>query len=126
MMKIGREKPKSKALDNIIQFQYGNAEDVNLPSNEFDSIVIGYGVRNFQDLNKGLANMYRILKPGGKIVILEFSYPTNPMIRSLYSFYFTYVTPAIGKLFSKDSRAYSYLTESVKEFPNNENFVKIM
>jgi demethylmenaquinone methyltransferase/2-methoxy-6-polyprenyl-1,4-benzoquinol methylase len=126
MMKIGREKITKAKLDKKISLEYGSAETANFPPNNFDAIVIGYGVRNFENLNQGLQNLHRMLKPGGQMVILEFSYPTNPIIKTLYTFYFSYVTPFIGKIFSKDPRAYSYLTESVKAFPNNEKFVNVL
>jgi len=126
MMKFGREKIKNKGLEKIITLEYGNAETVTYPDNSFDAIVVGFGVRNFQNLEAGLKNLNRILKPGGQIVILEFSYPTNPIIKAGYSFYFSYITPLIGKIFSKDPRAYTYLMESVKAFPNNEDFVSIL
>lgn len=126
MMKFGREKLKKLSLDKLIELQLGDAETVSFLDNSFDAIVVGFGVRNFENLETGLTNLYRVLKPGGKIVILEFSYPRNFPIKQLYNFYFTYWTPFIGKLFSKDIRAYSYLQESVKAFPNNENFVAVM
>jgi demethylmenaquinone methyltransferase/2-methoxy-6-polyprenyl-1,4-benzoquinol methylase len=126
MMKFGRQKIEKQNLQKLIILESGNAETVTYPDNSFDAIVVGFGVRNFQDLKKGLSNLNRILKPGGQIVILEFSYPTNPLVKAGYSFYFSYITPLIGKIFSKDPRAYSYLMESVKAFPNNENFVAIL
>lgn len=126
MMQFGREKLKKAGLQQLITLEYGNAETVAFASESFDAIVVGFGVRNFQDLEKGLANLYRILKPGGRLIVLEFSYPRNPLIKSAYNFYFSFITPAIGKLLSKDTRAYSYLTESVKQFPNNERFTAIM
>jgi demethylmenaquinone methyltransferase / 2-methoxy-6-polyprenyl-1,4-benzoquinol methylase len=126
MMQFGRKKLTEKNLCSFITLKNGNAETVSFPDDTFDAIVVGFGVRNFQDLEKGLANLYRILKPGGQLVVLEFSYPTNPLIRTGYNFYFSYITPLIGKIFSKDPRAYSYLTESVKAFPNNEKFVEIL
>lgn len=126
MMKFGREKIEKSGLQKLIILENGNAETITYPDNSFDAIVVGFGVRNFQDLKKGLANLNRILKPGGQIVILEFSYPTNAVVKAGYSFYFSYITPLIGKIFSKDPRAYSYLMESVKAFPNNENFVAIL
>ena len=126
MMQMGREKLKKQNLDRLIQLEYGNAETVTFPDNSFDAIVVGFGVRNFQDLEKGLANLYRVLKPGGQLVVLEFSYPRNALIKAGYNFYFTYITPLVGKIFSKDTRAYSYLTESVKAFPNNEKFTGIL
>ncbi|MBK9283168.1 MAG: bifunctional demethylmenaquinone methyltransferase/2-methoxy-6-polyprenyl-1,4-benzoquinol methylase UbiE [Sphingobacteriaceae bacterium] len=126
MMKIGREKIKKKGFENIIKLEQASAENFNYPNNSFDTIVIGYGVRNFENLEMGLNNLLRVLKPGGKMVILEFSYPKNPFIKAIYTFYFSYITPIIGRIFSKDPRAYSYLTESVKAFPNNENFTAIL
>jgi len=126
MMQIGKEKVKKLNLDRLISFELGNAETVNSPSNSFDAIVVGFGVRNFQNLEKGLSNLYRMLKPNGTLVVLEFSYPRNVFVKAGYNFYFSYITPVIGKIFSKDTRAYSYLTESVKAFPNNENFLSIL
>ncbi|HOZ87795.1 MAG TPA: bifunctional demethylmenaquinone methyltransferase/2-methoxy-6-polyprenyl-1,4-benzoquinol methylase UbiE [Bacteroidia bacterium] len=126
MLNVGREKIKHLNAEAIVELKNGNAETVDFPDNSFDAIVVGFGVRNFQNLEKGLANLYRVLKPGGELVILEFSYPTNWFIKSGYNFYFSYITPLIGKIFSKDTRAYSYLTESVKAFPNNEKFTGIL
>lgn len=126
MMSAGRVKLKTLKLDSLITLESGNAETLVYSDNTFDAIVVGFGVRNFQNLEKGLNNLFRILKPGGQLVILEFSYPTNWLVKAVYTFYFSYITPFIGKLFSKDNRAYSYLTESVKAFPNNQNFVNIL
>ncbi len=126
MMKVGREKLKQKKLDQLIHLECGNAEDMHFPENSFDAIVVGFGVRNFQNLELGLFNLYKVLKPGGRIVILEFSYPTNFFVKTFYNFYFTYMTPLVGRIFSKDRRAYSYLTESVKAFPHNQNFVDLL
>lgn len=126
MMKFGREKLVKQQLDKKITLQYGDAETCDLPSNSIDAIVVGFGVRNFENLEKGLINMQRMLKPGGQLCVLEFSYPRKFPIKQLYHFYFKYITPTIGKLFSKDTRAYSYLPESVKAFPDNERFVAIL
>jgi demethylmenaquinone methyltransferase/2-methoxy-6-polyprenyl-1,4-benzoquinol methylase len=126
MMKVGREKLQKKNLQHLITLEKGDAETVNFATASFDAIVVGFGVRNFENLEKGLENLCRILKPGGKLVVLEFSYPRKFPVKQFYTFYFSYVTPVIGKLFSKDSRAYSYLPESVKAFPDNENFVAIL
>ncbi|MCA0431086.1 MAG: bifunctional demethylmenaquinone methyltransferase/2-methoxy-6-polyprenyl-1,4-benzoquinol methylase UbiE [Bacteroidetes bacterium] len=122
MMIVGREKLKQLNLNNI-ELQYGNAETLSFNENYFDGIVVGFGVRNFQNLEKGLSNLYRILKPGGQLIILEFSYPTNIFVKAFYTFYLSVITPLIGKLFSKDKRAYSYLAESVKAFPHNQQFI---
>jgi len=126
MMKFGREKLKKLNLDKLITLEKGDAETLAFEDNSFDAIVVGFGVRNFENLERGLVNLQRILKPGGKIIILEFSYPRRFPVKQFYNFYFSYVTPFIGKLFSKDSRAYSYLPESVKAFPDNENFTAIL
>jgi demethylmenaquinone methyltransferase / 2-methoxy-6-polyprenyl-1,4-benzoquinol methylase len=126
MMKFGREKIKKSGLEKLIQLEYGDAETLSYPDNSFDAIVVGFGVRNFENLEKGLVNLYRVLKPGGHLVVLEFSNPRNRFINWLYQFYFNKVTPFIGRMFSKDIRAYTYLPESVKAFPDNENFVTIL
>lgn len=126
MMKFGREKIKKKGLEKLITLEYGDAETISFPDNTFDAIVVGFGVRNFENLEKGLINLQRVLKPGGKLVILEFSNPRNGFIRWAYDFYFNKVTPFIGRLFSKDVRAYTYLPESVKAFPDNERFTEIL
>lgn len=126
MMKVGRKKIENAGMQKIITLEYGNAETITYPDNSFDAIVVGFGVRNFQNLEAGLTNLNRVLKPGGEIVILEFAYPTLSLVRFFYNFYFSKITPLIGRIFSKDPRAYSYLTESVKAFPYNENFVAIM
>jgi len=126
MMQFGREKIDKLRLQSLITLENGNAETVTFADSSFDAIVVGFGVRNFQNLEKGLSNLYRILKPGGQLVILEFSYPRNWFIKAGYNFYFSYVTPVVGKIFSKDTRAYTYLTESVKAFPNNEKFTGIL
>jgi len=126
MMKHGREKLVKLGYDKKITLQYGDAETCDLPSASVDAIVVGFGVRNFENLEKGLENMLRILKPGGQLCVLEFSYPRNFPIKQLYHFYFKYITPTIGKIFSKDNRAYTYLPESVKAFPDNERFTTIL
>lgn len=126
MMQFGREKLKKLNLDQLITLQSGDAETVNFPDQSFDAIVVGFGVRNFENLEKGLANMLRVLKPGGTLCVLEFSYPRAFPIKQFYHFYFRYITPTIGKIFSKDNRAYTYLPESVKAFPDNERFTAIL
>lgn len=126
MMAVGREKIKRLQLDQKITLKNGNAETLDFADNTFDAIVVGFGVRNFQNLEKGLENLRRILKPEGHLVVLEFSYPKNPLIRGLYNFYFSKVTPFVGRMFSKDTRAYTYLNESVKAFPHDGAFVEIM
>lgn len=126
MLQVGREKVKKQGLEGTIDLRPGNAETTDLPDNSYDAIVVGFGVRNFANLEKGLNNLRRMLKPGGMLLVLEFSYPRNPIVKAGYNFYFLYLTPLIGRIFSKDRRAYSYLTESVKAFPHNEKFTAVL
>lgn len=126
MMKFGREKLKKLHLENKIELQSGDSENLPFAEATFDAITVGFGVRNFANLEKGLAGMFRVLKPGGTLVILEFSRPRKFPVKQLFNFYFNRVTPFVGKLFSKDRRAYSYLPESVNAFPDGETFLGIM
>jgi len=126
MLKHGREKLVKLGLDKKITLQYGDAETCDLPSNSVDAITVGFGVRNFEHLEKGLGNMLRILKPGGQLCVLEFSSPRKFPVKQFYKFHFKYITPTLGKMFSKDTRAYTYLPESIKAFPDNERFTAIL
>lgn len=126
MMKYGRKKIEELHLEKTITLQYGDAETCDLPSDSMDAITVGFGVRNFENLEKGLANMLRILKPGGQLCVLEFASPTKFPIKQFYKFHFKFITPTLGRLFSKDSRAYTYLPESIHAFPDNEDFTAIL
>jgi demethylmenaquinone methyltransferase/2-methoxy-6-polyprenyl-1,4-benzoquinol methylase len=126
MMKFGRVKVEKLKAQSKITLHYGDAETCDLADNSMDAITVGFGVRNFENLEKGLINMNRILKPGGQICILEFSTPRKFPFKQFYKFYFKFVTPTLGKIFSKDARAYTYLPESIKVFPDNEHFVSIL
>jgi demethylmenaquinone methyltransferase/2-methoxy-6-polyprenyl-1,4-benzoquinol methylase len=126
MLQVGKEKVKKKKIDHIISFELGDAENLNFTDNTFDAITVGFGVRNFENLEKGLADMYRVLKPKGQVAILEFSKPKSFPIKQLYHFYFLNILPFIGRMISKDSSAYTYLPESVQEFPDGELFLNIM
>lgn len=126
MMKFGREKISKLNLNKTITLKYGDAETCDLPDNSMDAITVGFGVRNFENLEKGLINMLRILKPGGQLCVLEFSSPRKFPVKQFYKFHFKYITPTLGKLFSKDSSAYTYLPESIKAFPDNERFTAIL
>jgi len=125
MLKVGKQKLKKLGLENKIDLQLVDAEGLPFADNYFDAITVGFGVRNFENLEKGLQEMQRVLKPGGDLVIIEFSKPKG-LFSYIYKFYFSYITPAIGRLFSKDHRAYSYLPESVEAFPYGEAFCKIL
>lgn len=126
MMKFGREKVKEKKLDHIISFESGDSESLPFDANTFDAITVGFGVRNFANLEKGISGMYNVLKPGGMLVVLEFSKPRKFPVKQGYQFYSRFILPVIGRIFSKDQRAYSYLPESVKAFPDGEDFLAVM
>ena len=116
MMRIGAEKVKKAGLEDKIAFDLGSALEMPYSDNEYDALTCAYGVRNFSDLDKGLQEFHRVLKPGGQLAILEFSYPTNPIIRFGYDLFFSHILPFIGRIISNDQTAYSYLNKSVKEF----------
>ena len=122
MLSVGREKLKKKSLDHIIQLELGDSEKLLFEDNKFDAVIVSFGVRNFAHLEKGLADMYRVLKPGGKTVIVEFSRPSKFPFKSIYNFYFKAILPKIGRLVSKDQSAYTYLPESVQVFPDGTDF----
>lgn len=126
MLEIGKEKIKLRNIKDKIELLKADSENIPFAENTFDAVTVGFGVRNFEDLEKGLGEMFRILKPGGTMVILEFSKPVNFPIKNLYDFYFRHVCPFVGKLFSKDNAAYSYLYESVNAFPEGNNFLNIL
>ena len=126
MLEVGRKKLVAKKLDQIIELRTGDSENLPFDNNKFDAIIVAFGVRNFENLRQGLAEMLRVLKPGGRVVILEFSKPTAWYFKPLYHFYFKFITPAVGKALSKDSAAYTYLPDSVKAFPDGEDFISIL
>jgi len=122
MLAIGRQKIEKKGLKQQISLQYGDSEALPFAENMFDAVTVAFGVRNFEHLEKGLSEMFRVLKPGGKAVILEFSIPQNRIFRSVYFFYFLRILPFAGRLISKDAQAYSYLPDSVQSFPHGVEF----
>jgi len=126
MLAMGRKKMKKKGLEDKIELQMGDSEKLLFEDNKFDAIIVSFGVRNFENLEKGLTDMFRVLKKGGKVVILEFSRPKKFPMKQLYNFYFKAILPKIGKLISKDSSAYTYLPESVGAFPDGENFLNVL
>jgi demethylmenaquinone methyltransferase / 2-methoxy-6-polyprenyl-1,4-benzoquinol methylase len=126
MLQIGRQKMEERGFSQTITLQTGDSENLPFEENKFDAIIVAFGVRNFEDLKKGLGEMLRVLKPGGRVVILECSNPKSIWFRPLYLFYFKVVTPLIGKIFSKDPAAYSYLPESVSAFPDGKDFTNIL
>lgn len=125
MLAVGREKIAKKKLEDKIELFEGDSEDIQFEDNSFDAITVAFGVRNFQNLEKGLKEMNRVVRPGGKVVILEFSKPKKFPVKQFYNFYFFNILPLWGKMVSKDSSAYTYLPESVGAFPDDENFLEI-
>ncbi|MCB0569411.1 MAG: ubiquinone/menaquinone biosynthesis methyltransferase, partial [Phaeodactylibacter sp.] len=126
MLEIGREKVHRRNLDALITLTQGDSENMPFEDNTFDALTVAFGVRNFENLEKGLLEMRRVIKPGGMVVILEFSRPKAFPFRQLYNFYFRNILPVIGKLTSKDPKAYRYLYESVQAFPDGQDFLKIL
>jgi demethylmenaquinone methyltransferase/2-methoxy-6-polyprenyl-1,4-benzoquinol methylase len=126
MMEIGRKKLIEKGLSEKIKLQYGDSEALPFEDQAFDAITCGYGVRNFEHLEKGLQQMSRVLRPGGRVAILEFSHPKKFPVKQLYRFYFRYILPVLGKSVSKDATAYTYLPESVAAFPEGKEFCSIL
>ncbi len=126
MLKLGIEKINKLGLQNKIELKTGDSENLPFADNSFDAITVGFGVRNFENIEKGLADIHRVIKPDGMLIILEFSKPIHFPVKQVYNFYFRYITPFVGKLFSKDSSAYTYLPESVNAFPSGESFLHLL
>jgi demethylmenaquinone methyltransferase/2-methoxy-6-polyprenyl-1,4-benzoquinol methylase len=126
MLDVGRRKLANKGLAHRIHLELGDSENLPFPDNHFDAVTASFGVRNFENLKKGLAEMQRVLRPGGKLVILEFSKPTVFPMKQAYNFYFRHILPVFGKLISKDRAAYTYLPESVQAFPDGPAFLSIL
>jgi len=126
MLAVGTIKIKQLQLENLIKLQEGDSENIPFPDNHFDAITVAFGVRNFENLEKGLSEMLRVAKPNGIIAILEFSLPNNKLIRMFYNFYFFYILPFIGRIISRNKIAYNYLPQSVQNFPCGNNFISIL
>lgn len=117
MLVLGREKTGNRGAESGVCFVEGDALELPFPSNRFDAITIAFGLRNLDDYGRGLREMLRVLRPGGWLAILEFSQPRIPVFRQVYTFYFTRILPRIGEIISGREGAYSYLCQSVREFP---------
>lgn len=126
MLAYARQKLAKRNYPFAVRFETGDSENINYPDFTFDAAMVAFGVRNFENLDKGLSEINRVLRKKGKLVVLEFSQPRNYLFNKLYHFYFFKIVPFFGKLFSKDERAYSYLPESVDAFPDGEKFLKHM
>lgn len=126
MLEKGKEKIIKKGFDKIITLQYGDSENLPFEENSFDAITVGFGVRNFENLEKGLSEMLRVLRPGGTVAVLEFSKPKKFPIKQSFNFYSKHILPKVGSAVSKDSSAYTYLPESVEAFPEGQEFLDIL
>ena len=126
MLDVGRKKMIERKFDHKIELLNGDSENLPFEENKFDALIVAFGVRNFENLEKGLSEMLRVIKPGGKVVILEFSKPARFPFKQFYNFYFKFILPKIGRWVSNDQAAYTYLPESVQAFPDGEDFVQIL
>ncbi|MCB2221161.1 MAG: bifunctional demethylmenaquinone methyltransferase/2-methoxy-6-polyprenyl-1,4-benzoquinol methylase UbiE [Bacteroidetes bacterium] len=126
MLQIGRAKLIEKKLDHLIVLETGDSENLRFNDHSFDAVMVAFGVRNFEDLKKGLSEMYRVLNNGGQVLILEFSKPRKFPVKHLYNFYFKFILPALGRIISGDASAYTYLPESVGKFPDGKDFLAIL
>lgn len=126
MLELGRKKLEKLALNTVIELQAGDSETIKFADDHFDAVTVAFGVRNFQNLEKGLAEMHRVLKPGGKLVVLEFSKPSMAPVRAFYKFYMDVIGPGISKLFGSNKAAYQYLNDSVQAFPEGLTFLNLM
>ena len=126
MLEVGRQKMKARGYDQIIDMRLADSENLPFEENKFDAVIVAFGVRNFENLERGLAEMKRVLRPGGRMIVLEFSKPRAFPFKQLYNFYFKFILPKIGRLISQDKAAYTYLPESVRAFPDGPEFVTIL
>ena len=126
MLEFGNKKLANLQLNKVIELQKGDSETIQFEGNHFDAVTVAFGVRNFQHLEKGLAEMQRVLKTGGKLVVLEFSKPRFAPVRAFYKFYMNVIGPSISKLFGSNKAAYQYLNDSVQAFPEGQTFLNLM
>jgi demethylmenaquinone methyltransferase / 2-methoxy-6-polyprenyl-1,4-benzoquinol methylase len=126
MLDVGRKKLQDRGLNDRIELRSGDSENLPFGENNFDAVTVAFGVRNFENLVRGLQEIHRVLKPGGKVVVLEFSRPRRFPFKQVYSFYFKFILPKIGRLVSSDKAAYTYLPESVEAFPDGDSFLSIL
>lgn len=126
MLEVGKTKMLKKKYNHIIDMRLGDSENLPFEDNYFDALTVGFGVRNYENLEKGLSEMLRVVRPGGKLVILEFSKPKKFPIKQAFTFYSKYFIPFFGKRISKDEKAYAYLPESVAAFPEGSAFEDVL
>ncbi|HEX8331494.1 MAG TPA: bifunctional demethylmenaquinone methyltransferase/2-methoxy-6-polyprenyl-1,4-benzoquinol methylase UbiE, partial [Segetibacter sp.] len=126
MLELGRKKIERLHLNNNIELLAGDSENIKFSENYFDAVTVAFGVRNFENLEQGLQEILRVLKPGGKLVVLEFSKPKQKVFKDLYNLYMQNIAPAVVSVFSKNKKAYKYLNDSVQQFPEGQNFIDIL
>ncbi|MFN4286757.1 MAG: bifunctional demethylmenaquinone methyltransferase/2-methoxy-6-polyprenyl-1,4-benzoquinol methylase UbiE [Lacibacter sp.] len=126
MLDAGRVKLQTKGLSDRIELQLGDSETINFPDASFDAVTVAFGVRNFENLEKGLREIYRVLRPGGRLVVLEFSKPRFPIVQQLYNVYMKIVAPEVAGAFSNNKKAYQYLNNSIQAFPEGAAFVAVL
>ncbi|NOX36226.1 MAG: bifunctional demethylmenaquinone methyltransferase/2-methoxy-6-polyprenyl-1,4-benzoquinol methylase UbiE [Calditrichaeota bacterium] len=126
MLEIGQQKIREHQLDQVVELKVGDATRIPFPDNQFHVVTIAFGIRNVENVPQSLREMYRVLKPGGRALVLEFSLPRSPIVRNAYLFYFRNILPRIGGWISGDHYAYQYLNKTVESFPYGESFAQLM
>jgi demethylmenaquinone methyltransferase/2-methoxy-6-polyprenyl-1,4-benzoquinol methylase len=126
MLEIGKKKIEKYGLQQSVQLLKGDSETISFDDNTFDAVTVAFGVRNFENLEKGLMEIKRVMRPGAKLVILEFTKPTLPVVKNIYNFYLNKIAPKVGTIISKNKDAYQYLNDSVQKFPERQLFVDIL
>ncbi|MBK7561856.1 MAG: bifunctional demethylmenaquinone methyltransferase/2-methoxy-6-polyprenyl-1,4-benzoquinol methylase UbiE [Chitinophagaceae bacterium] len=126
MLELGRKKIEKEGLGEYIHLQSGDSETINFAENTFDAVMVAFGVRNFENLENGLTEMWRVLKPGGRLIVLEFSKPRRKVVKSLYNLYMGMVAPQVARWFKQNKEAYQYLNESANAFPDRQLFTDIL
>jgi demethylmenaquinone methyltransferase/2-methoxy-6-polyprenyl-1,4-benzoquinol methylase len=126
MLEIGRRKIDKEGLGTKIELFSGDGETINFPKDTFDGVMVAFGVRNFENLEKGMAEILRVMRPGAQLIVLEFSKPKLPGVKTLYNFYMGVVAPQMAKWFNQNKKAYQYLNESAKAFPDRQLFIDVL
>ena len=126
MLELGRKKIAKAGLDSHIELLNGDSEAILFEDNSFDAVTVAFGVRNFENLEQGLSEIKRVLKPGGRLIVLECTKPSMPVVKQFYNFYMKFITPKIGKIIANNNDAYQYLNDSVLQFPEKESFIQIL
>jgi len=126
MLEVGRKKVEKEGLGTKIELLGGDGETINFPDHSFDGVMVAFGVRNFENLEKGMAEILRVMRPGAQLIVLEFSKPKLPGVKTLYNFYMGVIAPQMAKWFNQNKKAYQYLNESAKAFPDRQLFIDVL